>query len=763
MRSGKLKLLVPIVIVLLAAVYFIWRSSRPELPEFLQSVAKEQYNVVLITVDTIRADRLGCYGFQDIQTPNIDALAASGTLFLDGTAHVPLTLPSHTSIHTGHFPSFHGIHDNGGFYVSKSQTTLAELFKQKGFATGAFVGAYVLDSIWGLDQGFDTYSDNFEISKQKRFSLGSVQRKGDDVLKNALDWLGKNKEKRFFLWTHFYDPHTPYEPPKEYEMQYPDRPYVGEIAYTDSVIGKLLDYLDQNQLREKTIILLTGDHGESLGEHDESTHAIFIYDSTLRVPMILAAPEKFIRGKRIQQQARSIDIAPTLLQLAGIPVPEDVQGRSLLHLIWNEQSPSTVSYAEAYYSQYHYGWSRLLSLRTSEYKYIDAPKPELYALKSDPGETQNVYDSKREIAKRMKSQLIQIENEKQHDAAMRPGAVDAEVHEKLAALGYVGAFIKTSTADPTNLADPKDKIWMFNMIQDAQEASLDEKPEEAIALCKKVLEIDPGIVDAQFLLGNEYYRSKQYPLALEAFKKTLELKPDYDAAIVNLANTYRRMGKMEEALAGFQHYLQKKPDNAQILYLVGELYLAMDRPDDALASFQKATVAEPDTSWIYNGIGAVHYKQKDYLKAEQFFRKALELNPETAMAHFNLAQLYEKLGQMDRAIQEYRAELDVAPQNLKANFNLGRFYMNEGDIDSGIKYLQTAIEAEPEFAIGHLFLAQAFVEKGDLTKAKEFAEKGLSLNPDPEYRPLGHFVLADIYNRQGRYDLEQQELRRANH
>jgi tetratricopeptide (TPR) repeat protein len=449
------------------------------------------------------------------------------------------------------------------------------------------------------------------------------------------------------------------------------------------------------------------------------------------------------------------------LQLAGLPVPEDVQGRSLLHLIWNENTPSATSYGEAYYPQYHFGWSRLLSLRNSDYKYIDAPKPELYDLKKDPGETVNLYSSQSQTAKQMKTELVKIAGEKRQDATMRPGAVDAEVHEKLAALGYVGAFVETSNEDPANLADPKDKIWLFNSIQDAQEASLDGKTEEAIAACKKVLELDPGIVDAQFLLGNEYFRSKQYPLALEAFQKTLKLKPDYDAAIVNLANTYRRMGKMQEALAGFQHFLQKKPDNAQILYLIGELYLSMDQPEDALNYFQKAIAAEPDTSWINNGIGAVYYKQKDYTRAEQYFRKALELNPDTAMAHFNLAQLFEKRGQMDRAVEEYKAELDVAPENVKAHFNLGRYYMKEGQMDSGIQHMKSAVEAEPEFAIGHLFLAQALIEKGDLIKAKEHAEKGLALNPSQEYRPLGHFVLADIYNRQGLYDLERQELQKA--
>jgi len=444
-----------------------------------------------------------------------------------------------------------------------------------------------------------------------------------------------------------------------------------------------------------------------------------------------------------------------------LSVPEDVQGRSLLHLIWDAQPQSTMSYAEAYYAQYHYGSSRLLSLRTSDYKYIDAPKPELYALISDPHETKNVYESNKEKAQQMKSALLNFAEEKQQDAHMEPGAVDAEVHEKLAALGYVGAFMKTTTEDPSKLPDPKDKTWLFNLIQDAQEASLDEKSEEAISLCKKILALDPGIVDAQFLMGNEYFRTKQYPLALEAFKKTLELKPDYDAAIINLANTYRRMGKMDEALAGFQHFLEKKPDNAQVLYLIGELYLAMDRPDDALDSFTKASAVEPNTSWIYNGIGVVYYKRNDYATAEQNFRKALQLNPETATAHFNLAQLYEKQGKMELAVEEYQQELVVAPKNVKAHFNLGRFYMKSGDIDSGIQQIQSAIDAEPEFAIGYLFLAQAYLEKNDLGKAKNLAEKGLALDPGPEYRPLGHLVLADIYNRQGLYELERQEMRKA--
>ena len=760
MKSSKLLfLIVPLLLVL---AFFFWKNSRPKLPDFLNQVSKEQYNVVLITLDTLRADRLHCYGFDGVQTPNIDALASSGTLFLDGTAHVPLTLPSHTSIHTGHFPSFHGIHDNGGFYVSKNQTTIAEIFQKNGFATGAFVAAYVLDSIWGLDQGFSEYYDNFEVSKeQQRFGLASMQRNGDEVLKHALKWLDSNRQKRFFLWTHFYDPHSPYEAPEEFDRAYPNRPYLAEIAYTDSVVGKLIGYLEQNGLREKTVILLTGDHGESLGEHGESTHAFFIYDSTMHVPMILSTPRKETRQKIVQQQARSVDIAPTLLQLAGLSVPEGMQGRSLLHLLWNANSPSPMSYAEAYYPQYHFGWSRLLALRTPEYKYIDAPRPELYDLKKDPEEKNNIYESKKETAKKMKVSLEQITAEKQEEAFMAPGVVDDEVHEKLAALGYVGAFVRTDDKDPLQLPDPKDKIDLFNLIQEAHADSVDQKPEEAVKKLHRALAEDPAIVDAHFMLGKEYFRMEKYDLAMAAFKKTLEMKPDYDVAMVNLANTYRKLGKIEEALVGYEHFLQKKPDNTQILYQVGELYLSMNRLDDARKSFEKAIAVEPETGWLYNGLGVVYYKENNYPKAEELFRKSLELTPDINMAHFNLAQLYEAQKQISRAVDEYKAELTVAPKNLKAHFNLGRLYLKGGMADEGIHHLEESIKAEPEFAIGYLFLAQAIVEKGDLIKAKELAEKGLSLDPDPEYRPLGHYVLADVYNRQGRYDLEKQELRKA--
>lgn len=754
-----------LLVALGAVTIFVFRNRwfGVDLEGFIKDSAGRRYNVLLITIDTLRADRLHCYGFQEINTPNIDDLAERGVLFADATAHVPLTLPSHTAIMTGNFPSYHGVHDNGGFHVAKSQITMAEIFKQNGFATGAIVGAFVLDSTWGLNQGFDSYFDHFDVSKEERINLGSIQRNAEDVYKQAIEFLNIHKKERFFLWTHFYDPHTPYEPPEEFARLYPNRPYVAEIAHTDFVVGKLLDYLDRLQLRDKTVILLTGDHGESLGEHDESTHAFFVYDATLHVPMILSVPHTNLAHKRIVQQVRSVDVMPTLLQLAGISVPESVQGRSLLHMVLDaatiERRPS---YAECYYPQYHFGWSRLLSLRDGRYKYIDTPRPELYDLTTDPHEIHNVYGQHQDIASEMKSELLKIAAVQSRDALMAPGEVDDETHEKLAALGYVGAFAGPKNSDPGKLPDPKDKIGLFNRISSARMDSLDGKSEDAIAKFKEILQLDPGIVDAQFMLGNEYFKLERYSDALEAFKKTLELKPDYEFAMINLANTYRRMGKIDEALAGFEYFLRKNPDNTQILARMGELYLSRQEPDKAMEYLERALKETPDTSWVQNTIGVAYYQKKNYAAAESSFRKALQLNSKINNAHFNLAQLYELQKRLPDAEREYLAELEVAPKNIKAAFNLGRIYVSEGDTQNGISQLESVVKNAPDFSLGYLFLAQAYLESGsDLSKTEQLARTALSMKVDPEYKPLVHYILADVYNRQGKKDLELQELRLA--
>ena len=454
---------------------------------------------------------------------------------------------------------------------------------------------------------------------------------------------------------------------------------------------------------------------------------------------------------------------PTLLQLAGIGVPETVQGRSLLHLALDStKAEPRPSYGECYYPQYHFGWSRLLSLRDGRFKYIDAPHPELYDLLSDPHETRNVFDDNKELASRMRAELRKIESVTSQEALMAPGEVDDETHEKLAALGYVGAFGGPKVSDPSQLPDPKDKIELFNQITSARMDSLDGKSDEAIAKFERVLASDPGIVDAHFMMGNEYFKTGKYPEALEAFKKALELKPDYEFAMINLANTYRKMGKVEEALAGFEYFLKKNPDNTQVLARIGELYLSKQEPDKALNYLNRALKENPDTSWVFNSIGVAYFQKKQYGDAEASFRKALQLNPKINMAHFNLAQLFELEKNTEAAKSEYVLELEVSPKNFKAAFNLGRMYVKEGRVKEGIAQLENVIKLAPDFPLGDLFLAQALLEQGaDLKKTEELAQAALSMKVEPEYRPLGHYILADVYNRLGKKDLEQRELRLA--
>ena len=299
-------------------------------PSFSRLREGRDFNVIVITLDTTRADRLPSYGCRDVVTPVLDAFAARGVRFEQCYAQTPLTLPSHTTLMTGTLPLFHGIRDNGGFFVPEKLKTMAELFKDKGYETGAFIAAFVLDSKWGLNQGFDTYFDKFDLTKFKRISLGTVQRPANEILDQALPWLEERKDKKFFAWLHLYDPHSPYEPPPPYDKLYPERPYLGEIAFADSEIGRLWRFLETNGLLEKTFIVFAGDHGESLGEHEEQSHGFFVYQAAIHVPLIVVTPFPKLQGVVSPEVATLADVLPTVCDMAGLPVPAEVQGQSLL-------------------------------------------------------------------------------------------------------------------------------------------------------------------------------------------------------------------------------------------------------------------------------------------------------------------------------------------------------------------------------------------------------------------------------------------------
>ena len=490
--------------VLAATVLIGFLLLRQRQPDFARLRGGREFNVILVTVDTLRADRIGCYGHPLVKTPTMDAFAASGIRFEDCIAQVPLTLPSHTTILTGTLPIHHGVRDNGGFVVPSELVTMAESFKARGYATSAFVAAYVLDSKWGLDQGFDTYFDKFDLSRFEKISLGEVQRPANEVLDEALGWLERNKDGRFFAWIHLYDPHTPYAPPEPFAGEYPQSPYLGEIAFTDSQLARLKDFIDHSGLADRTFLVLAGDHGESLGEHQEQTHGFFVYQAALHVPLIVVTPFAGLRGVTSGETVGLVDILPTVCDMTGIPVPAGVQGRSLVPSFFRPGAETDrLAYAETFYPRYHYGWSDLRSVQDGRFKLILAPVPELYDLDRDPGEEKNLVYLEKDVFKDLSARAEALmEAAGQNALEVDLGKVDQETREKLAALGYVGSFTDTSKLSGKKLADPKDKIVIFNELSRAREAGLGGDTEEAVRTIQAIIAEDPTIADAYFSLGN---------------------------------------------------------------------------------------------------------------------------------------------------------------------------------------------------------------------------------------------------------------------
>jgi arylsulfatase A-like enzyme len=418
-------------------------------------------NILLITLDTTRADHLGAYGFQSIATPNIDRLAREGVLFEQTSAAAPLTLPAHASLFTGRFPFGHGVRDNAGFVLDPHETTVAEILQQHGYHTAAFVGSYVLAAGRGLNQGFDTYGDEFN-SRDHGDIGGGVRRPANEVTAEALAWLAQADSSPFFAWVHFYDAHGPYDPPEPYRSAYAGRPYDAEIAFMDSQIGRILAFLRQRGLLERTIVVVIGDHGESLGDHGEAAHGVFVYESVIRVPFIIRAPSARLGARVVDDVTRSIDVMPTLLDLLGIRSPAAADGTSLVPWMTGAvRSLNLEAYSESLYPLHRFGWSDLRALRAGRFKVIAAPRPELYDLQQDPFEEHNVYETHRAMGQRMIARLR--EKEALSRASASPDRSRADVNPdlaaKLATLGYLaGSGATRSAGDAGALPDPKDQM-----------------------------------------------------------------------------------------------------------------------------------------------------------------------------------------------------------------------------------------------------------------------------------------------------------------
>jgi tetratricopeptide (TPR) repeat protein len=568
----------------------------------------------------------------------------------------------------------------------------------------------------------------------------------------ALRWLDEKKDGKFFAWIHLYDPHTPYAPPEPYKSRYPQSPYLGEIAFADSELARLWDYLGRNGLRDDLFLILAGDHGESLGEHGEGSHGFFIYQAALHVPLIFVTPFPGLRGVISPETVALADIMPTVLEMSGTPLPPRVQGTSLVPSFFRPGSTrDRLVYAETFYPRYHFGWSDLRSVQDGRFKLILAPVPELYDLGRDPGETKNLVYLEKGIFDDLSARAQTLTEEASRNALeVDLSKVDEETREKLAALGYLGSFTDPSKLQGKKLADPKDKISVFNRLAQARESGLGGEPEEAIAAIKAIIAEDPGISDAHFSLGNIYYKSKRFEEALESFKISLDLKPDDSFAVINIANALQALGRSEEAERFVLDRLAKGLEDPQLYFLLGNVRVRRGDPDGAVPYFEQCLAANPQSASAHNALAAI-YLNKDRLdEAEAHLEAAAAISPRLTSLRFNQAQLFEKRGRFDEAAESYLQEIQDSPRNFRALFNISRVYRLAGREDDELTTLKRTIEVEPDFPVAYFYLARIHLRRGqDYEEAIALVHKGIDLQPPPSELPLGYFLLADLYNRVG--------------
>jgi arylsulfatase A-like enzyme/Tfp pilus assembly protein PilF len=755
-------IVIALIIGVLAVGIILWlvlrleKSPAVRLEKLWSQGGVEKPNVILLTLDTTRADHLACYGYPDVRTPHLDSLARRGVLFEQAAANSPLTLPAHCSILTGMYPTYHGVRINGNTALNEAQVTIAEVLSAQGYQCGAFIGAFVLDGRWGLKQGFQHYDDQFDLDKHKHIDLGAIQRPGNEVMDVALDWLEEQKRAPFFAWIHLYDPHTPYEPPEPYLSEYGPKGltglYDGEIAFMDEQIGRCLDWLENNGLDDNTILVLVGDHGEGLGSHGEGTHGYFIYDYAIHVPLIIVTPFEGLRGARVSSQVRIVDIFPTLLEMVAFTPPTETHGRSLLPLMFRPQKEEDgIAYAESMSPNIQFGWSSIHSLRTTQYKYIDTPKAELYDLTQDPDEQTNLLRQNPDIAREMKDRLDRLMEETSQGAPTPQAAnLDKETLKKLSALGYIGAPVATKkeSGETGPLADPKDKFPIFQAIIDAGSMVLEEKYSEAVVKLEAALQEEPMIPQALLVLSTCYVELGRTEEAKAKLDLLLKEDPENISALISMANILLEEKRDEDVITLCMQALSLDERNTQAHTLIGEIYLGRLEYAEALLHLEKAVEIQPKVSRSRLTLGACLLGFKQYDRAEKELQQVIKEAPKFPLAHFNLGVLYEETGRLEEARAAYTEEVGNYPGEFKARFNLGKLLFKLGDRPGSLAQMQEVVKLTPKLAEGHFMLARGLLyENVPLDEVQAEVEEGLSLAETDELKALGYFLLADIYSR----------------
>jgi arylsulfatase A-like enzyme/Flp pilus assembly protein TadD len=602
-------------------------------------------DVWLISIDTLRADHVHCYGYAPIQTPALDSLARGGIRFAQAFTPSPITNTSHVSILTGLLPSSHGVTDFA-VPLAPEHPTLAQLLKKQGYQTAAFIGAAILDSSTlapGLDSGFDYY-DNFPQHPPSSSRWGRVERRGLDVVQRAETWLAAHRTTApHFVWIHLYDPHDPYDPPAPYSQTYKDRLYDGEIAYADSAVAHFIAYLKSHRQYENALIVVVGDHGEGLGEHGENTHGIFLYDSTTHVPLILKLPGQSNAGRVIDAQVRTIDILPTLLDLTRAPAPAKLDGASLKPYFGGTDATARTAIGETDYPL-NFGWAALRSVRAEGLKFIEAPRPELYDLGHDPAETENEYEPWNPRVLRFRKLLAEL-RERPTPSAQK-GAAGPQTVAELKALGYLGAAdvgSHSNVPEPSLLPDPKDKIEQQNLLHTALTESEEGRRERAREALEKVLQLDPKSYAALLQLGQLEFDAGQYAKSAEHLAAAHQVNPDDASPPFYEGEALANLHDFAASRDALEASLKLKPRQFQARLLLGEVYLDLGQINAAQDEFEAARLIQPQNVAAKLGLIRILIAQD---KAAAAIPQLLQL----AKSDSQNAEVFERLGQAYRRI-----------------------------------------------------------------------------------------------------------------
>jgi arylsulfatase A-like enzyme/Flp pilus assembly protein TadD len=709
LRTGWRTLTIIVALVLIGGILAITVWRRTAVPG-IQHGACSGCNVLLITIDTLRRDRVGAFGGPASLTPTLDSLASEGLRLTRAYTVAPLTLPAHASILTGVSPPVHGIRTNGLYRLGAKLPTLATLLKAAGYRTGAFVGAFVLDARFGLNRGFDVYDDRYG-EKHPGDDLEGAERRAEDVVKPAAEWITQPSNSQstvrnpqsalasptWFAWVHLYDPHEPYRAPEPYASR--SAPYDAEVAYTDAMIGNLLSDLTAAHQLDRTLVVVAADHGESLGEHGERSHGVFAYEATLRVPWILWAGAR-LRGLTWDGLARLVDLAPTVLDLVGQTMPPAFEGRSLVEAVATGDTASPPAYFEAMDANLTRNWAPLNGIVSGHHKLIDLPAPELYDLSTDPQETSNLFGRDGERARTLQSVLrLTVTEFGTRGSAAEKTTLSADARQRLQALGYIASSAEAGRRTYTDADDPKTLIGPAN---DLNRALADFKAGSAAS-------------------------------AMMAVREIIRMHPMFTTAYGVLASMQRDAGDLGGAIATLDQVARRGMADQSVMLVLGGYLLDAGALPKAAALLEALVAAHPDYADAHNSLGVVYSRMGRHAQAQVAFRRVLELDPTSATAYENLGIDAIGRGDVSAAITNLTRAVELDPRLARAHNALAAAYMRQRRESEAIAHWKTALQLDPHLYDALYNVGMSLWDAGRRDEARPYLERFVREAPPHRY------------------------------